>query len=768
MCIEVFSIKPKLSEEYGCAGEGRTLFMDKKTAPAIMLTLLLTSMLTLAINIQPVKASGTIYIRADGSIEPITAKITSMDNVTYTFTNNNYDSIVIQRNNIVVDGAGYTVQGTGAYPSKGIDLTGRINITVKNIKIEKFYYGIWLNMSLSNSIHGNNIGNNYDGIELTDSSNNNRATGNNITANNYGVVLSSSSNNSIDGNNITANIGAGMILTGSSNSSISGNKIANNDYGVYVYSSSNSNSLSENNITANKHYGVIIDSSSNNTISGNNIGNNYDGIELTDSSNNTLRRNVAAYNKYNFHVWGENLSDFLNDIDASNTVGSKPIYYWINKRDSEIPPDAGYVALVNCTRIIVQNLNLTNNWQGALLAYTTNSTIAKNNITSNMNGIHLCESSNNSIYHNNFVNNSQQVLIQYGHANVWDNSYPSGGNYWSEYTSVDLFRGLHQNVTGSDGIGDTAYTIDASNKDGYPLTKPYGGPHDIGITSMNTSNTTVGQGYNLKVNVKIINYGISLEAFNVTAYANTTLIARLNINLAGRNSTTITLTWNVTGFAKGNYSMKAIADTVPGETDTTDNMFVDGWVFVLSSGHDVAVRSLASRPVVGGGYTSPFNVTAMNVGKYTETFNVTVYINGTSIASQNVTLSSGNSTTIIFTWNTSGFALGNYAISAYAGPVPGETDTADNNYSGGWILAAMVGDLGSGPPPTFFACDREVDAIDFTLWKACYDGVAPPNAMYLGDLGRGPPPTFYTSDGVVDSWDYALWKACYDGLGPNP
>jgi len=747
--------------------KGETLFM-KKTVSAIMLTLLLTSMLTLAINIQPVRASGTIYIKADGSIEPITAKITSMDNVTYTFTNNNYDSIVIQRDNIVVDGAGYTVQGTGAYPSKGIDLTGRINITIKNIKIKKFYFGIWLNMSLSNSIYGNDIGNNYDGIELTDSSTNNSATGNAITANNYGVVLSSSSNNSINGNNITANIDAGMFLTGSSNSSISGNKMANNDYGIYVYSSSNSNSLSENNITANKHYGVIIDSSSNNTMSGNDIGNNYDGIELTDSSNNTLKRNVATYNKYNFHVWGENLSDFLNDIDASNTVGSKPIYYWINKRDSEIPPDAGYVALVNCTRIIVQNLNLTNNWQGALLAYTTNSTIAKNNITSNMNGIHLCESSNNSIYHNNFVNNSQQVLIQYGHANFWDNSYPSGGNYWSEYASVDLFRGLYQNVTGSDGIGDTAYTIDASNKDGYPLTKPYGGPHDIGITSMNTSNTAVGQGYNLNINVKIINYGISLEAFNVTAYANTTLIAKLNINLAGRNSTTTTLTWNATGFAKGNYSMKAIADTVPGETDTTDNMFVDGWVFVLSSGHDVAVRSLTSRPVVGGGYTSPFNVTAMNVGNYTETFNVTVYINWTPIASQNVTLSSGNSTTIIFTWNTSGFALGNYTISAYAEPVPGETDTADNNCPSGWILVAMVGDFGTGPPPTFFACDGAVDAWDFPLWKACYDGTAPPNAMYLGDLGTGPPPTFYTPDGVVDSWDFALWKACYDGLGPNP
>jgi len=78
----------------------------------------------------------------------------------------------------------------------------------------------------------------------------------------------------------------------------------------------------------------------------------------------------------------------------------------------------------------------------------------------------------------------------------------------------------------------------------------------------------------------------------------------------------------------------------------------------------------------------------------------------------------------------------------------------------------MLGDLGSGPPPTFFAYDGNIDAFDYTLWKACYDGTAPPNAIYLGDLGSGPPPTFYAYDGVVDSWDYSLWKACYDGLGP--
>jgi len=52
----------------------------------MMLTLLLIGMLTLAFNIRPVEASGTIYIRGDGSVDSSTANITSVDNVTYTLT----------------------------------------------------------------------------------------------------------------------------------------------------------------------------------------------------------------------------------------------------------------------------------------------------------------------------------------------------------------------------------------------------------------------------------------------------------------------------------------------------------------------------------------------------------------------------------------------------------------------------------------------------------------------------------------------------------
>jgi hypothetical protein len=57
--------------------------------------------------------------------------------------------------------------------------------------------------------------------------------------------------------------------------------------------------------------------------------------------------------------------------------------------------------------------------------------------------------------------------------NVWDDGYPSGGNYWSDYTGVDLYSGPYQNETSSDGIGDTPYDIDENNVDHYPLMKPW-------------------------------------------------------------------------------------------------------------------------------------------------------------------------------------------------------------------------------------------------------------------------------------------------------
>jgi len=125
--------------------------MKLKVITGMMLTMFLIGMLALVFNIQPVKASGTIYIRADGSVDPPTANITRVDNVTYAFTDNINDSIVVERDSIVVDGAGYILQGWGG--GTGISLLGRCNVTIKNMEIKEFSLsGIWLLYSSNISI----------------------------------------------------------------------------------------------------------------------------------------------------------------------------------------------------------------------------------------------------------------------------------------------------------------------------------------------------------------------------------------------------------------------------------------------------------------------------------------------------------------------------------------------------------------------------------------------------------------------------------------
>lgn len=139
----------------------------------IILILLLIGMLVLAFSVKPVRASGTIYIRADGSIDPPDAPISTIDNVTYTFTGKIDGSIVVERDNIMCEGSGYTVQGSGAYDSNGIDLAGRNNVTIKHMTIDAFYRGINLYHSSSNCVSGNNITNNAWGVFFGFSSNNN-------------------------------------------------------------------------------------------------------------------------------------------------------------------------------------------------------------------------------------------------------------------------------------------------------------------------------------------------------------------------------------------------------------------------------------------------------------------------------------------------------------------------------------------------------------------------------------------------------------------
>jgi len=129
----------------------------------------------------------------------------------------------------------------------------------------------------------------------------------------------------------------------------------------------------------------------------------------------------------------------------------------------------------NSTKITIENNVIVNNSYGGIgLHNSSNNDLIGNEVSNNSYGIGLFSGSkNNLVFHNNFINNTIQTYVDTGYTNSWDNGYPSGGNYWSGFTDVDLNTSPHQNITGGDGIWDHPYGIDANNQDKYPLTNPW-------------------------------------------------------------------------------------------------------------------------------------------------------------------------------------------------------------------------------------------------------------------------------------------------------
>jgi parallel beta-helix repeat protein len=254
------------------------------------------------------------------------------------------------------------------------------------------------------TVHDGDVGKSFKEILLVYTNNSNIRNTNvpirlvcssyNTIAHNAGTVqLENSSSNTITENTIKyAN--RMIYLTGSSGNIVSGNTVTNGN-GILIYYSSNDNIISNNTLT-----------------------NNDQGIQIHGSSRNILRNNRMTNNEKQFFVSSPDsaLSNFVNQVDTSNTVNGKPIYYWINKKGSTVPSDAGCVVLVNCTGMSVENLNFTDG-QSILLAWTTNSNIINNTVTDGQ-GIHLIYSSNGNTVSENIVGSRKYgVSVRYSFDN---------------------------------------------------------------------------------------------------------------------------------------------------------------------------------------------------------------------------------------------------------------------------------------------------------------------------------------------------------------
>ena len=164
------------------------------------------------------------------------------------------------------------------------------------------------------------------------------------------------------------------------------------------------------------------------------------GIRLCYSSNSTLRNNEMSDNTYNLDVSGRSLADYTHNINTSNTVDGKPVYYLVGESGMVIDSssNAGYVGVVNSSNIVVKDLTMENNYQGVLFAYTSSSRIENVDTSDNYYGVYIYQSSSNTLTNNRMTDNSYGIYMDQSSSNtltnnrMTDNSY---GMYMSESSS---------------------------------------------------------------------------------------------------------------------------------------------------------------------------------------------------------------------------------------------------------------------------------------------------------------------------------------------
>lgn len=208
--------------------------MNKK----VVLVCVFVCLVSLTAFVSSVKSqsAGAIFINSDGSVSGTTN--IQRDGNLYRLTANLYDSpIVVLRNNIVIYGEGFVLQGAGGWGTPGVaglEATSAINLTCSNVTVRNFNILGWevgiLGAYNSNIISNNNITETERAIAIY--ADNYNVTGNYLANSICGVRIQGN-NNSIQQNQIVYNFW-GILISSSSGVIIAENKIANNSTALNI------------------------------------------------------------------------------------------------------------------------------------------------------------------------------------------------------------------------------------------------------------------------------------------------------------------------------------------------------------------------------------------------------------------------------------------------------------------------------------------------------------------------------------------------------
>jgi hypothetical protein len=330
-------------------------------------------------------------------------------------------------------------------------------------------------------------------------------------------------------------------------------------------------------------------------------------------------------------------------------------------------------------------------------------------------------------------------------ANVWDDGYPSGGNYWSDYSGIDV---------NGDKIGDTPYVIDVDNQDNYPLMGPwtargenvtvtpasgvfltFANVTSEGITTINKtqSGPTPFPDYKIEGQYSDISTTASYSG-NITirlTYDDTNMTQQEEESLRLMHWNEATQQWeDITTH------VDMESNVIYGETNHLSIFAVHSLLI-----HDLSIFGVhAFKTIIGQGYSLNIDVDVRNEGDFEETFDATVDLVSGEISYLSifsVHLVNGNTMTLHFTWNTANSARDNYNIVAHVSQVPYEIDTSDNTYTDGRVTVTIPGDITG---------DFYVNIKDAAQIGANWGKTVPPT----------PPEADINGDGIINIKDAAI------------
>ncbi len=238
---------------------------------------------------------------------------------------------------------------------------------------------------------------------------------NNCSFNDKGIILDTSSQNIVRDNNCSNNLYTGIFLdVGNENTVENNNCSGNGDHGIQVYLTEKSE-IRKNTCLNNKDYSIYLRLAEDTLLEDNLCSGGYYNILIAESQGSTLTGNTLLAGGISFQ--GEEVDHWTDhDIDSSNTVNGKAVFYATKEKGSTVPQKMGQVILVACSDMEVTGQNLTLCSIGALLAYSSNITLRDNNCSFNKYGISVTSSSGLVLENNRCNYNSAHGIM------FWDSS----------------------------------------------------------------------------------------------------------------------------------------------------------------------------------------------------------------------------------------------------------------------------------------------------------------------------------------------------------